>query len=179
MNGPRYPDTFLCGAPKCATTTLTRALDGHDRIFVPAVKEPSYFAPDYLGEASLIGDDVRAYLALYAKARADQRLLDASVNYLFSGTAIAAILEHVPDARFICVFRQPLDLFLSWHAHLVRFDLQNEPDAERAWHLVAEREAGAHLPPGLRCRSSSTMCGSARSAPNAEGSSILPAKNAC
>ncbi|MGF1562736.1 MAG: sulfotransferase [Geminicoccaceae bacterium] len=144
----RFPDTFLCAAPKCATTSLARALGEHPQIFLPDVKEPNYFNKGY----SLARvPDLDAYLALYELALPSQRLLDASILYLHWRTAVPAILRDVPDARFICVFRPPLDVFLAWHNQLLRIGVEHEYDPERAWDLCAERQRGRFI----RCRKES------------------------
>ena len=42
----RVPDFFIVGHPKCGTTALYEMLRRHPQIFMPALKEPAYFATD-------------------------------------------------------------------------------------------------------------------------------------
>src|SRR6478735_1414608 len=45
-NGPRLPNLFIVGAPKCGTTAWVEYLRTHPDIFFPTVKDHCYFAFD-------------------------------------------------------------------------------------------------------------------------------------
>ena len=42
------PNFFLFGAPKCGTTALYEYLRTHPNVFLPRLKEPHFFADDFL-----------------------------------------------------------------------------------------------------------------------------------
>ena len=93
MAGPNF---FVVGAPKAATTALYHALRAHDDVFLPAVKEPHYYA--YLADRSAAGHlypDVagarRRYAELYAGVDGETAIGDSSTTNLVVAGAAEAI----------------------------------------------------------------------------------------
>ena len=77
----RRPDFFIVGAPKCGTTALYEYLKQHPEVFMPKeAKEPNFFGSDF-NNPFFIRDE-NAYLALFADARYEKRVGEASVWYL-------------------------------------------------------------------------------------------------
>lgn len=143
------PNFFIVGAPKCGTTALYRYLRFHPNIFLPAKKEPHFFARD-LGDYPAI-KTMEQYLALFAGANPSQhRVGEASVYYLRSAVAIPAIREFDPEARIIAMFRNPVDMVHSFHSQLLYWAEEDVVDFEAAWRLQEPRSRGLHLPPGSR-----------------------------
>ena len=125
--GPGYaadamprPNFFVVGAPKAATTALYHALRAHDEVFVPAVKEPHFYA--YLADRSAAGhlypDEAsarRRYAELYAGVDGERAIGDTSTTNLVVRGAAEAIAAEVPDARIVAILRQPVDrAFAHW-----------------------------------------------------------------
>jgi hypothetical protein len=140
------PNFFLIGAPKTGTTSLAGFLAAHPHAFVPEAKEPSFFADDLPAYQHV--DNTADYLALFAPA--SERVVavgEASVFYLFSETAIDNILAFAPDARFVVVCRDPVELVHSLHTHFLQNFNETESDFERAWALQGARANGEHIPP--------------------------------
>src|SRR3974377_2022144 len=81
----RIPDFFLVGAPRCGTTALYTYLREHPEIFMPALKEPNFFA-DFLGERRRIRT-WPDYLACFTEVHDENRIGEASVAYLASHTS--------------------------------------------------------------------------------------------
>lgn len=108
----KRPNLFILGAPKCGTTALATWLSGHPEVFVSPVKEPHYFCEDHRLTPTL-----EAYEGFFAEAdpRRHRWVCEASVWYLFSDTAVPNILDYSPDARFIVMVRNPLDMAPSMH----------------------------------------------------------------
>lgn len=131
------PDFFIVGAPKCGTTSLYAQLRSHPKIFMPAVKEPDFWADDMYqpkpGTTSL-----EQYLGYFAAARPDQLVGEASTNYLYSRVAALRIREFAPDARIVAMIRDPIELMHSFHAQLVYQGVESIEDFEAA--LAAEDE---------------------------------------
>jgi Sulfotransferase family len=148
----RVPDFFIVGHGKCGTTALCRMLEGHPRIHIP-VKEPRFFAPDrrtrYWRPASSRRKHphtLDGYLALFADARADQRVGEASPTYLRSTLAAASIAAAQPDARIIAILREPASLLRSVHLQAVRNYDETQKDFRKAMALESDRREGRHVP---------------------------------
>ncbi len=117
--GSRFPDFFLIGHPKCGTTALYEMLRQHPQVFMSPVKEPFFFgARDNLlpgGRRMTLA----TYLALFAGAGRDQRLGEASTEYLRSSTAADEISAANPAARVIAILREPVSFVRSCHLHQI------------------------------------------------------------
>jgi hypothetical protein len=150
MSGRRVPNLFLIGAPKCGTTAMSHYLAGHPDIFMSeeaGVKEPYFYCSDLeLSHIRWRISDKNDYLRLFEQAPAPVKYLgEATPFYLFSQTAIPAIFKTLPQARFVVMLRNPIELAASYHNQHARFGF-DLPDFERAWRLQAERASGRSLP---------------------------------
>jgi len=131
----RVPDFFIVGHPKSGTTALYQMLRAHPQIFMPSVKEPRFLAHDLRALAPSTPnqpDTLADYLALFAPARAEQLVGEASASYLRSREAAAAIAEISPGARIIAIFREPASFVRSQHLQLLQEHVETESDLERA-----------------------------------------------
>lgn len=141
----KKPNFFILGAPKCGTTALFHYLAGHPNVFVPAVKEPYFFASDITFRHARYQDE-RAYRSLFEGATDGHLAVgEASVWYLFSDVAAERIREFDSDARVIVMLRNPVDMFRSLHNQMITNLWEDELDPERAWRLQPERRRGAHV----------------------------------
>lgn len=140
------PDFFIVGAPKCGTTAMYAYLRQHPQIFMPYHKEPLFFGAD-LG--SRYGRMTRAeYQALFAGARPDQRVGEASAWYLFSASAAAEIHAFAPSAKIIIMLRNPVDVMYAQHSQLLFNRQEDLADFGRALAAEPDRLRGERLPPG-------------------------------
>ena len=137
---PYTPDFFILGAPKCGTTALFSYLDDHPDIFMPAVKEPTYFAHDLWDTRTHITDPDR-YSALFAGRKAGQITGEASTFQLVSKVAVTEILQAKPEAKFIVCLRNPLEMLPSLHAQALKVGLETDTNLERAWQRQAYARA--------------------------------------
>jgi hypothetical protein len=138
----RIPNFFIVGAPKAGTTSLFTYLAAHPQVYMPELKEPFYFCSDFPGyrnRATLV--TCRSdYLKLFARATHQHLALgEASSLYLFSKVAISNILDFQPDARFIVMLRNPVDLVQSFHSQLLFSLHESVDDFVQAWRLQAAR----------------------------------------
>ena len=112
----RNPDFMLIGAMKSGTTTLHAHLRRHPGLFLCEPKEPGFFSRD---ERYSRGIDV--YRDLFARANPEQRCGEASTCYTrwphFADVA-PRIAEHVPEARFLFIMRDPVERAYSHYRHL-------------------------------------------------------------
>ena len=134
--GGRVPDFFIVGHHKSGTTALYQMLRGHPQIYMPALKEPRFFAPDLralLGSNGSLPETWEDYLALFAAARPEQRAGEASPSYLRSQVAAGLIAQARPDARIVAILREPASFVRSLHLHLLKEGVETEPDLARAF----------------------------------------------
>lgn len=148
----KMPNLYLLGAPKTGTTSLHAYLATHPNIFMSTPKEPHFWDDDFVG-ANLSShtniSTIDEYLDLFKDAN-DNHLYrgEATVTYLYSERAVRRIYEHCPDAMFIVMLRDPVELAYSWHSMEYYSCYEDEADFSRAWDLQQSRSEGAVLPRG-------------------------------
>jgi glycosyltransferase involved in cell wall biosynthesis len=125
----RWPDFLVVGAARAATTSLHRALRDSGVAWVPAQKEPRFFAsdgraPEYRGphDEVLVNRrgvwDRRAYLDLFADAPAGAAIGEVSPLYLWEEAVSARIHDANPSCRIVAVLRDPAErAFSQWRLH--------------------------------------------------------------
>jgi hypothetical protein len=146
----RLPDFFIVGQPKSGTTALHTMLRRHPQIFMPENKEPWFFAaelhertpPRPAGTPRSLSE----YAALFASARPEQRVGEASVLYLWSHTAAQAIAEVAPQARIVAILREPASLLWSLHLQFLETYVETESDLRTALELEPSRREGRDIP---------------------------------
>ncbi len=139
----RFPDFYILGAPKAGTSSLAQYLDERDDIFVSKPKEPRYFAEDFSDRP--IKDD-QSYLDLFNEAPAGAVLGEATTDYLVSAVAVDRILAVRPDAKFIVMLRNPVEMMFAMHAQERKNGYETIADPEQAWAAIARRKSGRELP---------------------------------
>ena len=143
------PNFFIVGAPKSGTTALYEYLRGHPNIYMPAQKEPSYFARDFPNYPSY--RDYNDYIALFKSCTVNHIAIgEASVLYLYSNVALSLIYEFNSKAKIIAMLRNPVDLAYSMHQQALYNFNEDVPDFEQAWKLQAARAQGLPIPKGCR-----------------------------
>lgn len=141
MNKPNF---FIIGAPKCGTTALSGYLRTHPGVFFSNPKELHYFNSDHgIGKLKSLEE----YLSHFADAQPrHQAVGEGSVLYLFSRLAVRRINDFNPQARFIVMLRNPLDLAYAWHSQAVSGCAEMVHDFERAWRMQDARRHGRYVP---------------------------------
>lgn len=152
----RIPDFFIVGHAKCGTTAIYEMLRRHPQVFMSDPKEPWFFArdkprPQKSGETSLEftgskRESLDDYLSLFAAARPDQRVGEASSSYLWSPIAAQRIAAMRPDARIIAMFREPASFLRSLHLQMLSTHTETEKDFRKAVELDGARRQGRQLP---------------------------------
>lgn len=135
---------FIVGAPKCGTTSLAHWLAAHDAIHMSRIKEPHFFNTDMRNRTITRQGD---YDDLFADAPpGTQVLAEASTWYLYSDVAVPNILAAYPDARFIAMTRDPVEMAISLYYHN-RYKLHEPLETmEAAWAAQERRARGEDLP---------------------------------
>ncbi len=150
---PRLPNFLIVGTAKAGTTSLYRYLRQHPDVFMPAVKEPRFFAYAEEPPAMKGPGDARTnrtsgavytfedYCALFEEATDERAVGEASPNYLYSESAPRLIREHLPGVRLIVVLRNPVERAYSHFLHLVRSGREPLRDFGAALDAEDERVA--------------------------------------
>jgi hypothetical protein len=144
-------NTFLIGPPRCASTSLMALLAQHSEVCCSQPKEPTFFCSDlpagYDNEPTTIAE---YHLKFFPHFNPEKHkiICDGTPIYITSEAAIPDILKYNPDAKFIGLVRNPIDLVVSFHAARVRVGLRHENilDFEEAWSAQNDRLEGRLLP---------------------------------
>jgi Sulfotransferase domain len=140
----RRPNFFIIGAPKCGTTSLSVWLSEHPKIFMSPIKEPHFFNTDDRQAVTTLDQ----YEALFRDATEEHIAVgEASVWYLSSAEAVPAIVRYQPEAKFIVMVRNPIEMAPAMHGEMLRAGLEYEQRFSRAWNLQDERRQGRRVPP--------------------------------
>lgn len=132
------PNFLIIGAPRCGTTTLYEGLLQHPDVFMSPRKEPwfSGFTGDPgpwqgPGDAQpMTGWD--AYEGLFAGARSQRAIGEASTLYLWAPAAAERIRAQLPEAKLIAILRNPVDRAYSNFLEHVQEGRERELDFGRA-----------------------------------------------
>lgn len=139
----RRPNFFILGAPKCGTTSMAEWLGEHPGVFMSTPKEPTYFCTDLIPDRKREPAD---YERLFAAAESRHSVVgEASTGYLYSRTAVPAILEYSRDPRFLVMVRNPVEMAPAFHAEQLYQGNEHVAEFEDAWALQEQR---AGEPPG-------------------------------
>lgn len=152
---------FIVGQPKSGTTALAHHLSLHPQICMSIIKEPNYFASDFLAESAEFHGGRGAfpvhtldeYHALFSHATKGQVLAEASTAYLYSKTAAANIKQYNPDAKIVIFLREPVALMHSLHMQYVNEANEDEGSFEQALAKEPLRKRGQNIPKKTRCPS--------------------------
>ena len=106
----RLPNLFIPGASRSGTTSMHVQLNGHPDIFMTPRKEPHYLCRDDKGL-----DD---YGPLFHSATGYKYRGESSTGYMLLPEVTARIQEFMPDAKFILMFRNPVDRAWSHYWHI-------------------------------------------------------------
>ena len=122
----------------------------HPQIYMPAGKEPWYFAEELHVRAPPrpegIAETLEEYMALFSAAQPQQLAGEATALYLWSHTAAARIAAVRPDARIIAIIREPASFLSSLHLQFVQAYIEVENDFAQALALEPDRRAGRNVP---------------------------------
>lgn len=136
---------FVVGAAKAGTTSLYDLLKAHPEVFVPAVKEPHFYAdvasenkadykkpePGKTYHTKVIRNRVD-YESLFKDATKAKAIGDFSPSYLWDENAAKRIYEDHPNAKIVVVLRDPIERAYSHYLMDVRDGLQTEQNFYKA-----------------------------------------------
>lgn len=134
----KLPNFFVVGVPKAGTTALYHHLREHPDIFMPSVKEPSFFSERVQDDGSAMTWE--RYQSLFAEAGAESTVGEASPDYFHSEKAPQRIADYNLDARIVVILRQPVErsyshFLMLQNSGITRFSSFAEATEETIKHL--------------------------------------------
>jgi hypothetical protein len=118
-----WPNFFIVGAPRAGTTSLYLYLEKTPGVYMSPVKEPSYFAPNYIRrDPGRFHKDKKEYLRLFENATGYIAVGEASPMYLWDPNAPKLIHQTVPHARIIMILRDPIERAYSNYLTIMKYD---------------------------------------------------------
>lgn len=124
------PNFFLLGAGRCGTSTLHKVLSQHPQVFMPTLKEPSFFCSYF----QVVKDPV-TYYRLFDPGEGRAAVGEASHVYLSNPETASLLHALFPEARFVLIFRNPVERAYSlyqWARHAKVEPLDTFEEALRA-----------------------------------------------
>jgi hypothetical protein len=112
------PNFLIVGASKSGTTSLYYYLRQHPDVFLPAEKEPHYFAPAKWCGRPVPGRE--EYRHLFDPGRGRKAVGEASTGYLYYPDSPDRIHREIPDCRIIAMLRDPVERAWSGYCHELR-----------------------------------------------------------
>ncbi len=139
----KKPSFFIVGAPKSGTTALQTYLREHVEIFMPR-GEMNFLSKDLYSSTDY--KTTEEYLKAFVPAPQRTVIGEKSVWYLYSKTAVQNILKLNPNAKFIIMVRNPVDMAQSLHSQLRSGEQENIQDFKVAWHSQNNRKNKKRIP---------------------------------
>ena len=145
----KKPNFFIIGAAKSGTTALSEYLRTHPKVFFSTPKETGFFGKDFPARSRPL-KNLTQYLKLFEQASPKHIAIgEGSVRYLFSKSAVSEILNFNPDAKFIVMLRNPVDMFFSLYNQYCYARQENVSTAKQAWRLQYIRQKNKKMIPPL------------------------------
>ena len=116
------PDFLIIGAMRCGTTTLHGYMRRHPNVRMSSPKEVHYFDRHYdRGDAWYLGHFPLAVERWVAERRGNPLVAgEATPVYLFDPLVPPRVKSTLPDARFLLLFRNPIDRAYSHYQRSYR-----------------------------------------------------------
>jgi hypothetical protein len=138
------PDFFIVGAPKCGTTAMNDYLRQHPQIFMPELKDLTFFGQDLQFRRPRI--NYAKYLALFKDAKECDRIGETSVWYMYSRTAAKEIKSFSPEADILVMLRNPVDMLYSQHSQFLYNCNEDLRSFKAALEAEEARKQGQQIP---------------------------------
>jgi len=144
----QQPQFYIVGAPKCGTTAMHHYLAADPNLTV-LKKELHYWGSDLSYMYPRLSE--KAYNEHLDGAPPQLPIGEVAVWYLPSFKAAAELKAFTPNAKIICMLRNPVDAAYSLHAQMVYTGNESEHDFEKALALEGARRKGEELPKHYYC----------------------------
>ena len=101
------PNFIVIGAQKSATSWLVRCLMQHPEIFLLRREAPFFESPNYCPTK------VKTFESLFSEATTHKAIGFKRPDLMFTKETPQNIYRHLPEAKLICVLRDPIDRVVS------------------------------------------------------------------
>ena len=126
------PNFLIIGAAKAGTTSLYSYLKQHPQIYMSAVKEPRFFAPEIYTDYNNVARSgvkevpftLEEYEQLFADVTTEIAIGEASTEYLYFPDVAARIKERIPEVKLIAILRNPVERAFSAFCYQLRDDYE-------------------------------------------------------
>ena len=126
------PNFLIIGAAKAGTTSLYSYLKQHPQIYMSAVKEPRFFAPEVYTDYNNVARSgikevpftLEEYEQLFADVTTEIAIGEASTEYLYFPGVAARIKERLPEVKLIAILRNPVERAFSAFCYQLRDDYE-------------------------------------------------------
>jgi len=105
------PDFIIVGSPRSGSTSLARYLGEHPQIYMAEQKEIHFFSSYY-------DRGLAWYESLFSSAGEDQLVAEATPTYLADRVAMGRLVDTLPGAKLVMIFRNPTDR--AWSDYWMR-----------------------------------------------------------
>jgi hypothetical protein len=122
----RWPNLFVVGVARAATTSLAYYLGQHPEVYMSPVKEPYFFTryhPDWVG----VPQEKAAYLELFRDADDAKYRGEATPAYFWDHESAGSIKAASPEARILISLREPVARAHSEYLLLRRSSYERRP----------------------------------------------------
>ena len=121
------PNFLIVGAAKSGTTSLFSYLAQHPEVYVPTIKEPSYFSN---GKPTVVRSDAE-YEALFDGKHKEKVAGEASTPYLYDLNAPKRIATLLQNPTIFIILRNPaLRAYSLWRHNFYQFGCEKLPFEE-------------------------------------------------
>jgi hypothetical protein len=130
----RLPDFIVIGVQKSGTSSLYRYLETHPGLKLSYRKQLHFFDKQY-------HEGIRWYRACFPLKRGNEsyKTGEATPYYIFHPHVPGRIKKHLPDTKFIAMFRNPIDRAYSHYQMKVWQGWEDAPTFEEAIDREEER----------------------------------------
>lgn len=142
------PNFVIIGAMKAGTTLLWDVLNQHPDVYMSKRKEPHYFSYLAAGTQPLVLEGANPpvtgateYAALFDEAGTARAVGEASTSYLHTPGVAELLQARLPNAKLICVLRNPVERAYSHYLFLVRQGVETLPTFAEALDAEETRAA--------------------------------------
>ena len=123
-----WPNFFIVGARKCATTSLYFYLKNIPGVYMPPQKEFFYFSPNAVQKKTFdVIRDKKEYLGFFKNSKEHIAIGEATPIYLWDREAARLIHRAVPHARIVMILRDPIERAYSQYLMVMKYSGRKSP----------------------------------------------------
>lgn len=102
------PNFLICGARKSGTTSIWASLKTHSKVYMPNLKEPSFFTSSNI-QGSSFHKGIEWYKTLFQEVTTETAIGEASTSYLHDIDSPKLIFNTLNNPKLIVILRNPID----------------------------------------------------------------------